>query len=216
MDDIEGLAHEIWAVAQLALDEGIEDGVERIAAALRSTPVAAEIYAWQARFPQYEYRPQDGIVALSLDAPSSEDMRNALPPLPRPKYRMASSGIPSDGYSPEQMRDYALAARQPADLEALKAPSKSFAYRRDRLIEARGRMSDNDWGRASAFEAAHDELEAVLAADVPPAMTVPYGCDTADKGYAYGYAKGRADGWNAYRDEMLKLARLGAEKPSQE
>lgn len=48
--DIEGLAHEIWATAQLMPGEGIEDGVERILSILlqwqEEVSIAAREVSW--------------------------------------------------------------------------------------------------------------------------------------------------------------------------
>ena len=43
-ETLDELAHEIWTVAQLALGEGIVDGVDRIVALLRKVPHPAIIH----------------------------------------------------------------------------------------------------------------------------------------------------------------------------
>ncbi len=41
---VDGLAHEVWAAAQLASGEGIEDGVQRIATILSRAPAQADVH----------------------------------------------------------------------------------------------------------------------------------------------------------------------------
>lgn len=75
-----------------------------------------------------------------------------------------------------------------------------------------------DWGRYEAHLAVRlvtgaqakegDKLYTHPAAPVcvPDPMIVPYGSESGEKDYAYGYEKGRADGWNACRRLALDAA----------
>lgn len=80
--DTTGLAHEIWAVAQLAPGEGIEDGVARIAALLPVAPADAlaepDVVDWATRLA--EDFADDCVKAgyVTTNAPSREALRKYL------------------------------------------------------------------------------------------------------------------------------------------
>ncbi|WP_440986266.1 hypothetical protein ACQHIH_21435 (plasmid) [Xanthomonas sontii] len=74
---------------------------------------ASKAYSLDGRARKLPTRVYDALIAgwgSMLAARALEVAQRALPPLPQPRYRMASSGTPSDAYSVEQMQDYARAA----------------------------------------------------------------------------------------------------------
>ncbi|MDQ1090641.1 hypothetical protein QE400_000054 [Xanthomonas sacchari] len=76
-------------------------------------PAAGKAYSVDGRAGKLPSRVYDALIAgwrAMLAARAQEVGQRALPPLPPPRYRMASSGTPSDAYSLEQMQDYARAA----------------------------------------------------------------------------------------------------------